>query len=82
MSVSKEVMNLPLQWWENGDDWLRRSRDMLILIEWHKKTFLSKLRHASSNMQIQKSTVDEGCLISSRPKVEADVLYSCKLARL
>ena len=33
-------------------------------------------------MQIHKSTVYEGCLISSRPKVEADVLYSCKLARL
>ena len=34
--------------------------------------------------QINKSnsTVYEGCLISSRPKVEADVLYSCKLARL
>ena len=33
-------------------------------------------------MQIHKPTVYEGCLINSRPKVEADVLYSCKLARL
>ena len=46
------------------------------------ETFLSKLWHASLNMQIHKSTVYEGCLISSRPKVEADVPYSCKLARL
>ena len=33
-------------------------------------------------MQIHKSTVYEGCLLSSRPKVEADVRYSCKLVRL
>ena len=33
-------------------------------------------------MQIHKSTMYEGCLISSRPKVQADVLYSCKLTRL
>ena len=33
-------------------------------------------------MQIHKSAVYEGCLISSRPKVEVDVLYSCKLERL
>ena len=33
-------------------------------------------------MQIHKSTVYEGCLISSRPKEEADILYSCKLARV
>ena len=33
-------------------------------------------------MQIHKSTVYEGCLISLRRKVEADVLFSCKLARL
>ena len=54
---------------------------MLILIGWHK-TFLSELWHASSNMQIHKSTGYKGCLISLRPKVEDDVLYSCKLARL
>ena len=33
-----------------------------------------QLWRASSNMQIHKSTVYEGCLISSRPEVEADVL--------
>ena len=35
MSISK-VMDLPLQWWKNEDDWLRRSRDMLILNKLHK----------------------------------------------
>ena len=33
-------------------------------------------------MKIHKSTVYEGCLVNLRPKLEADVLYSCKLARL
>ena len=33
-------------------------------------------------MQIHKLTVYEWCLISSRPKVEADVPYNCKLVRL
>ena len=33
--ISKLVMNLPL-WWRNTDNWLRQSRDMLILIECHK----------------------------------------------
>ena len=53
---------------------------MHISIEWHKNISV-QLWHASSNMQIQKSTVYEGCSISSLPKVEADVLYSCNLAR-
>ena len=35
MSISKKVIDLPLQWWNNVDDWLRRSREMLILIEGH-----------------------------------------------
>ena len=39
-----------------------------------------QLWHASSNMQIHKSTVYEGYSISSRPTVE--VLYSCNLARV
>ena len=81
MSISKLVMNLPLQWWKNGDDWLRRSRDMLISIEWHKNISVQQW-HASSSMQIHKSTVYEECLVSSRPNVEADVLYSCKCADL
>ena len=81
MSISKLVMNLPLQWWKNGEDWLRRSRDMLILIEWHKNTSV-QLWHASSNMQIHKSTVYEGSSVSLQPKVEADVLYNCNLARV
>ena len=81
MSISKLVMNLPLQWWKDGDDWYRLSRDMLISIEWHKNISVQQW-HASSSMQILKSTVYEGCLISLWPKVEADVLYSCKLARV
>ena len=56
-----------------------RSRDMLISIEWHENIFV-QLWHVSSNIQIQKSTVYERCSISSRPKVEADVLYACNLA--
>ena len=59
----------------------RRSRDMLILIEWHKNISV-QLWHASSNMQIHKSTVYEGCSISLQPKVEADVLCNCNLARV
>ena len=43
------------------------------------KTFLW---HASSNMQIEKSTVYKGCSINSRPKVEADILYSFNLVRV
>ena len=54
---------------------------MLISIEWHKNISVQQWR-ASSSMQIHKSTVYEGCLIRSRPKVEADVIYSCKLARV
>ena len=54
---------------------------MLISIEWHKNISV-QLWHASSNKQIHKSTVYERCSISSRPKVEADVLYSCNLARV
>ena len=41
-----------------------------------------QLWHASSNMQIQKSTVYEGCSVSSLPKVEADVLYNFNFARV
>ena len=41
---------------------------MLISVEWHKNISL-QLWHASSNMQIQKSTVYEGCSVSPRPKV-------------
>ena len=52
---------------------------MLILIEWHKNISV-QLWCASSNMQIHKSTVYEGCSISLQPKVEADVPYSCNLA--
>ena len=63
------------------DDWLRHSRDMLILIEWRKKISV-QLWHASSNMQIHKFTVCKGCSISLQPKVEADVLYNCNLARV
>ena len=33
-------------------------------------------------MQIHKSTVYEGCSISLQPKVEADALYNCNLARV
>ena len=62
-------------------DWSRRSRDILILIEWHKNISV-QLWHASSNMQIHKSTVYEECLISLQPKVEADFLCSCYLARV
>ena len=45
---------------------------MLILIEWHKNiSFQTEVacivRHADPQIK---------CLISSRPKVEADVLYS------
>ena len=54
---------------------------MLISIEWHKN-ISAQLRHASSSMQIHKSIVYEGCLVSLRPKEEADVLYSCNLARV
>ena len=54
---------------------------MLISIEWHKNISVQQW-HASSSMQIHKSTVYEGCLISSQPKVEANDLYSCKLARV
>ena len=36
--------------------------------------------HRHTVMQIHKSTVYEGGSISSQPKVEADVLYSCNLA--
>ena len=54
---------------------------MLILIEWHKnisvKIVACIVKHADPQI-----TVYEGCLISSRPKVEADVLYSWKLACL
>ena len=63
-------MNLYLQWWKNDDDWLRRSRDILILVERHKNV------NASSNMYIRRSTVYEGCSIHLQPiKVQADVLY-------
>ena len=56
---------------------------MLILIEWHKNISVQTVACMHrQNMQIHKSTVYEGCLISSRPKVEADVLYICKSARL
>ena len=54
---------------------------MHISIEWHKNVSV-QLWHASSNMQIQKSTKYEGCSVSSRPKVEADVLYRYNLARV
>ena len=54
---------------------------MLILIKWHKNISV-QLWHASSNMQIHKSAVYEGCSISLQPKVEADVLYNCNLARV
>ena len=54
---------------------------MLISIEWHKNISVQQW-HASSSMQIHKSTVYEGCLKGSLPKVVADVLYSCKLARV
>ena len=50
---------------------------MLIFIEWHKNISVQAVacivKHADPR---------EGCLISSRPKVETDVLYSCKLVRL
>ena len=54
---------------------------MHISIEWHKNLSV-QLWHASSNMQIHKSTVYEECSISSRPTVEAYVLYSCNLVRV
>ena len=53
--------------------------DMRISVEWHKNISV-QLWHALSNMQIHKSTVYEGWSISSHPKVEANVLYSCNLA--
>ena len=56
----------------------RRSSDMLILIELHNNNSI-QLWHASSNMQIHKSTVYEGFSISLQPKVEADALYNCNL---
>ena len=74
-------MDLTLQWWKNGDDWLRHSRDTLISIVWHKNNSV-QLWHALSNMQIHKSTVYKGCSIILWPKVEAKVLYSCNLARV
>ena len=40
------------------------------------KNISVQLWHATSNILIQKSTVCEGCSISSRPKVEADVLFN------
>ena len=54
---------------------------MLIVIEWHKNISVQTVA-CIVIMQIHKSTVYEGCLINSRPKVEAAVLYSCKLVRL
>ena len=54
---------------------------MLISIEWHKNISVQQW-HAASSMQIHKWTVYEGFLISLRPKAEADVLYSCNLARV
>ena len=54
---------------------------MLISIERQKpisvQTVAWIVKHADP-----QSTVYEGCLISSRPEVKADVLHSCKLARL
>ena len=46
------------------------------------KTFLSNSGMHCQACRSTKATVYEGCLISSRPKVEADVLYSCKLVRV
>ena len=54
---------------------------MLISIEWHKNISV-QLWYAPSNTQIQKSTVYEGCSISSRPKVEADVFNGWQLAKM
>ena len=54
---------------------------MLISIEWREYISV-QLWHASLNLQILKSTVYEGCSISSRPKVEADVSHSCNFARV
>ena len=46
---------------------------MLILIEWDKNISVQTVA-CIVNAQIHKSTVFEGRLISSRVKVEADVL--------
>ena len=57
----------------------------MIVLKFHMlfhKDISVQLWHASSNKQIQTSTVYEGCSICSRPKVEADVLRSCNLARV
>ena len=50
-------------------------------IEWHENISV-QLWLASSKVQIYKSTVYERCSIRSRPKVDADVLYSCNLVRV
>ena len=54
---------------------------MLILIEWYKNISVQTVAYIVKHAD-QQSTVYERCLISSRPKLEAGVLYSCKLARL
>ena len=34
------VIYVSLQWWKNGDNWLRLFRDMIILIEWRENIFV------------------------------------------
>ena len=50
-------MDLTLQWWKNGDDWLRRSRDMLILIEWHENISVQTVACIVKNADPQINSV-------------------------
>ena len=54
---------------------------MLILIEWHKNISVQTVACIVKRADPQIKSV-RGGVTSLRPKVEADVLYSCKLERL
>ena len=53
-----------------------RSSDMLILIEWHRNIYVQSVACIVKHEDPQINSV------RGRPKVEADVLYICRLARL